>query len=226
MNIDNRLAACAEFVSDGGTVCDVGTDHAYLAAFLVSTGKCPSAIAADINLGPLEAAKQTLEKYGLSDKIRLIQSDGLDGIPPEGITDIVIAGMGAELICDILSRAEWIKNGTCLILQPMTRTPTLRKWLYSNGFRIVEEKAVSSERFHYAVIRAEYCGEVREVDDTFSVIGELDFSDLTAREYAEKQVARLEKEYLGLQKSNPNSERAASLKKIAEDILKKLEEYI
>lgn len=226
MNIDNRLAACAEFVSEGGTVCDVGTDHAYLAAFLVSSGKCPTAIAADINEGPLEAARQTLDKFGLSDKVRVIQSDGLDGIPPEGVTDIVIAGMGAELICEILSRAEWIKKGARLILQPMTRTTTLRKWLYSNGFRISREKAVACERFHYAVILAEYCGEIREVDDVFSIVGELDFSDKTAREYAEKQIARLQKEYQGLQRSDSASERAAKLKKISEEILKKLEEYI
>ena len=35
MNIDKRLMACAELVSGKGKVCDIGTDHAYLVAYLI-----------------------------------------------------------------------------------------------------------------------------------------------------------------------------------------------
>ena len=36
--LDKRLTVCAELVRGEGIVCDVGTDHAYLAAELFNTG--------------------------------------------------------------------------------------------------------------------------------------------------------------------------------------------
>ena len=54
--LGNRLRACAEYVV-GGKACDVGTDHGYLAAELLLSGKCSFAIAADINEKPLDSAQ-------------------------------------------------------------------------------------------------------------------------------------------------------------------------
>ena len=39
-----RLAAVASQVRPGARLLDVGTDHAYLPAFLVGTGICPAAV--------------------------------------------------------------------------------------------------------------------------------------------------------------------------------------
>ena len=63
-------------------------------------------------------------------------SDGLDNVPPEGITDVVMAGMGGELIARLLEKCPWVKNGVNLVLQPMTKWDVLRKWLYANGFEV------------------------------------------------------------------------------------------
>ena len=60
--LDNRLKKIAELVSGKGIACDVGTDHAYLAAELILSGKCDKVIACDINEGPLEAAAKTVKK--------------------------------------------------------------------------------------------------------------------------------------------------------------------
>ncbi|MBQ4485482.1 MAG: tRNA (adenine(22)-N(1))-methyltransferase TrmK, partial [Oscillospiraceae bacterium] len=56
---DNRLKACAELIT-GDYVCDIGTDHGYLPAYLLTSGRCTRAIAADINEMPLDAARRTL----------------------------------------------------------------------------------------------------------------------------------------------------------------------
>ncbi|MDE6599627.1 MAG: class I SAM-dependent methyltransferase, partial [Oscillospiraceae bacterium] len=133
--LDKRLRLCADMVR-GKRVCDVGTDHAYLAAELLSEGRCETAVAADINEKPLAAARLTLEKAGVLDRAELILSDGLENIPESGITDIVIAGMGGELIAAILSRCGWL-DGKNLILQPMSRADFLIKWLCENGFEIL-----------------------------------------------------------------------------------------
>ena len=188
--LDKRLNLCAEFVK-GGRICDIGTDHAYLVAELLSQGKCSTAVAADINEGPLAAARVTLEKAGVLDRTDVILSDGLKSVPEIGITDIVIAGMGGELISRILEACDWLE-GKNLILQPMTQAPYLVKWLYGNGFEIAEQRAVVDGRFCYTVINAVKTNAAPVVvTPLFEQVGKLDFADEAAVVYAEKQAERL-----------------------------------
>ena len=42
---DKRRLACADMITGNGTVCDVGTDHAYLPAYLIQNNLCKNAIA-------------------------------------------------------------------------------------------------------------------------------------------------------------------------------------
>ena len=51
--LNQRLQACAAWIADGKTVCDVGTDHAYLAAELLRKERCQHVIASDIGEGPV-----------------------------------------------------------------------------------------------------------------------------------------------------------------------------
>ena len=61
--LDERLKACAEYVSGKGIACDVGTDHAYLACELIRSGKFSHVTASDINSKPLESAENTVRIY-------------------------------------------------------------------------------------------------------------------------------------------------------------------
>lgn len=191
--LDKRLQLCAELVR-GKRVCDVGTDHAYLVAELLTSGKCVSAVAADINEKPLAAARETIEKACLLDRAELILSDGLKNIPESGITDIVIAGMGGELIYKILSECEWLK-GKNLILQSMSRSEFLIKKLCENGFEILNRRAVTDGKFCYTVINA-----VKNdmppftPSDIFLEIGKLDMSEPSSVLYAERRAERLFRE--------------------------------
>ena len=116
-----RLQMVADFVRDGAAVADIGTDHAYLPVALVLSGKCPRAVVSDLREMPLENARQAIRRYHLEDRIVACLSDGLDEIAPDWAQDIIIAGMGGELIAAILARAPWLRNeGKRLILQPMT----------------------------------------------------------------------------------------------------------
>lgn len=160
--LDERLSLCAEFVTQGGRVCDVGTDHAYLVAHLLISGKSASAIACDIADGPLLSAKMTIEKNNLCDRAEVIKSDGLDSISPDGITDVVIAGMGGELITDIVLRTEWLKNNVNLVLQPMTKPEILRESLMKNGYEIIKEECASDKNHAYTVICFKYTGNSKE----------------------------------------------------------------
>ena len=58
-----RLALCAALVRQGSSLCDVGTDHAYLPIWLLKTGKISRALACDINPGPLAVSYTHLDVY-------------------------------------------------------------------------------------------------------------------------------------------------------------------
>lgn len=217
---DSRLIVCAEMV-EGDFICDIGTDHGYLPAYLLTCGKCRCAYAADINQMPLNAAKATFEKAGVLDKAHLYLSDGLEKIPLDGVTDIVIAGMGGELIYRIISSDDRIKNwhGN-LIFQPMTRAEVLRENLYRNGFEITAEKGVVSGRFSYCVLKSRYTGNCREYEPYRYYLGKLDGRREEDRKYILTQIKRLEKAGAGMKDRDP--ERSNELLEIAENLRKEI----
>ena len=108
--LDGRLAKCAAMLR-GVPFADIGTDHAYLPVYLAVRGEIPAAIAADLREGPLESAKRTIARFHVESIVTARLSDGLAAIQPQEAEDIVIAGMGGELIAQILSKAPWLKAG-------------------------------------------------------------------------------------------------------------------
>ncbi len=201
--LTNRLAACAELVSGEGVACDVGTDHAYLAAELLKSGKCSRVIASDVAEGPLEAARRTLAEAGLLGHADVILSDGLMQVPLEDVTDVVIAGMGGETIVHILSQCSFIKENVNLILQPMTKHAVLREWLAGEGFDITDEKIVHEGKFYYTVMKARYSGVKYELSDLEREIGRLNFSDKTAIQFAEFRLRHFERLSSQMEKAAP-----------------------
>lgn len=175
---------CAEMVRGGSRLADIGTDHGYLPIELCLSGKIPSAIACDINPLPLSSAEENIALYGLSGRIQTRLSDGLEGIDPGEADDIVIAGMGGELIRDILAAAPWVRDGTKrLILQPMTHHGDLTAWLYENGFEIVSQRAVTDAGKPYTALAARYTGEKRDCDTITATVGALDTKDPRSRAF-------------------------------------------
>ncbi len=205
--LDKRLELCAEFVSGKGTVCDVGTDHAYLAVELIKSGKCEKVIASDINPNPLESARKTVEKYGVADKVELVLSDGLENINLDGVTDIVIAGMGGETIVKILENHIYTSdNSIRYILQPMTKHEIVRKWLCEYGFQKLSEKAVEDGGKIYTVICAEresieYESNISELTEIESISGFFAHDDEIGKKYRQQKAESLAKASESLRKS-------------------------
>ncbi len=197
-SLDNRLKLCADFVRQGTTLADIGTDHAYLPIWLVQNGIVKKALACDINEGPLNSGKADVEKYKLSDKITLRLSDGLKNVRENEADDIVIAGMGGELIAKILSDCSFAKNkDKHYILQPMTKCEVLIRYLYENGFEIIEQKACVSDNKHYTVMLVTYTGVSEKKDESFYYTGKLDSKDEHSKEYLKHVLKNLEKRSIG-----------------------------
>ena len=140
---------------------DVGTDHAYLPGWLTRRGICPHAIGVDIRPQPLARAKETVEKYRAGDLVELRLSDGLSEVLAHEVEDIVIAGMGGEVIAGILEAAPWIRDKEKrLILQPMSRAECLREYLFQHGFALEEEEIVLNNRRLYTVMQVFFTGRI------------------------------------------------------------------
>lgn len=154
--ISDRLLACAGFVSPGSRIADVGCDHGYLSIHLLTNGIAQSCIASDINEQPLLSAVRNAEKYGVRDKMEFYISDGVRNIPRDFDT-LICAGMGADTMVSILEAAPWLKSEQYrLILQCQSKTPTLRRYLSNNGWRITEESVLRDGRFLYTVMEVYY----------------------------------------------------------------------
>lgn len=153
-----RLRCAASLVRPHSFVADVGTDHAYLPIVLLSEGHIRGGVVSDINRGPIERAKNHISACGMTDRLTPVLCDGLCGIAHYHPEDILILGMGGELIVSILAAAPWVKDPHIrLILQPMTHPEALRAFLGREGYTIVEERLVKEEKI-YQILCVEYTG--------------------------------------------------------------------
>lgn len=224
IRLDSRLSAVASLVRQGSIVADIGTDHAYLLCYLIQNGISPRGIAADINKGPLENARQTVIDCGVYDKVKLILSDGLDSVPENSADDVVLAGMGGILISEILKRTQWIFSDKInIVAQPMTHAEILRQFFCDNGFKILEEKTATDGKRHYCTMSAVYSGEKNKVQKSYYYLGELlNNDDETTKKYIEKMLFALQKK-LAAQK-DAGIEDAENLEELIIDIEKKVME--
>ncbi len=182
-----RLDLCARLIRGGRNLCDVGTDHAYLPIWLIKRRKVPRALACDINPGPLETAAGNARRYGVEDKLDLRLSDGLRAVAPEEAEDVVIAGMGGELILRIVAETPWLKNPEKgLVVQPMSSSQDLREGLRDLGFEIRRELAAEDAGRVYTACSVRYLGKPPETGLLYPYLGCLEPGAEEVKKYAEK----------------------------------------
>jgi tRNA (adenine22-N1)-methyltransferase len=157
MELSIRLKAIASMVETSTRVVDVGTDHGYVPIYLVKNNVIKGAIASDINKGPVEKARKNVQSNGLSHKINCRLGSGLSTINSGEVQVAIIAGMGGNLIRDILEAdLEIVKQLEYMILQPVQNAEVLREYLYSTGYDILDEEICYEEGKFYEIIKAKY----------------------------------------------------------------------
>ena len=220
LRLSERLLVTASFVRQGAVLADVGTDHAYIPAFLIKSGVISKAYASDINKGPLENAAKTLESENIN-SVSLILSDGLKDVPKNDISDVLIAGMGGELIAKILLECDWCKDEELrFILQPMTKADFLRNFLYKNGFEIMKEALAREGEKIYTVMLVRFSGKKQSISETFALLGKAEESELFKAK-KEREIKRLKKIKEGLLKSSSDKEELNQI----ESLIAELEVY-
>lgn len=153
--LSRRMRALEQLVSPCNVLADVGCDHGFLAICFVQTKRAERAIAMDVRPGPLERAREHVERYGCGDRIALRLSDGLEALNPGEADAILIAGMGGGTILHILGDGwEKARSAKELILQPQSEISRVRKFLLERGYRIEAEDMVEEDGKFYSMMRA------------------------------------------------------------------------
>ncbi len=199
--LDGRLASVMKFVRQGARFADVGTDHAYLPLALLRAGRIEHAVCSDINAGPLDSAKANAREAGLEDKMRFYLTDGAAALAGENLSDVAIAGMGGELIADIIDRAPFLRNENIrLILQPMSRQEHLRRFLWERGFEIEAEDYSYSQSKYYVTFCVHFRNASMSATDEECAFGKREFLDTGSSEclgYLKARLAALERAAAG-----------------------------
>ncbi|MGX7059355.1 tRNA (adenine(22)-N(1))-methyltransferase [Vagococcus humatus] len=158
-NLSKRLATVAKYVPKNSRLADIGSDHAYLPAWLIQHDLIEAAVAGDVVKGPFQSADKLVRHLGLTNQIAVRLADGLEAIEEKDQIDVItIAGMGGALIRDILQRGkenQRLSGQERLILQPNIGEKILRQWLVENNYYILFEEILEEDHKIYEVIVAE-----------------------------------------------------------------------
>lgn len=157
MELSKRLTWIIEKVDKVQVIMDIGTDHGYIPIYLVKNNIAQKVIASDINKDPLKKAKINAALDGVSDKVDLRLGGGLEPLKNNEAQAVIIAGMGGNLIRDILENDfDKVKKLEYLILQPAQNPEVLREYLYTNDYEILDEDICLDDNKYYELFKVRY----------------------------------------------------------------------
>ena len=169
MELSERLNFIIKHIENTSVLADIGTDHGYIPLYAVKNGICSKAIAVDINKEPLDKARLNAILEGTGDELEFRFGVGLNALEKDEVEVTVIAGMGGNLIRDILeSQIEKVDSMKYLILQPAQNPEVLREYLYNNNYEIISEDLCLDENIYYELFKVRRKeGEATSLDSIY-----------------------------------------------------------
>ncbi len=153
IRLDQRLTTIANLV-DYGKVADVGCDHGKLGYYLVSTDRASEVIATDVSAPSLAKAEELAKENGVSSIMQARLGNGLEPINSGEVNTVVIAGLGGDVIANILSRArEEGKSFDCFLLSPNTHAEKVRREIEKSAHTIVYDEVLECAGKVYTIIK-------------------------------------------------------------------------
>lgn len=184
-------------------LCDIGTDHAYLPISLIQNCKLKYTVLTDINRDPIKKAERNMVRHlgqDILSRSEFLQGRGILALDKSEYikmrhdlkTTIVVAGMGANLIQEILFEGKkYLTEEVDVVVQPMTKPHELLKWFYENGYDILDHILVKEDRRFYNVIKVRRTGikVPFELKDIYVGSMLIKKNDPHLKEYLEKKAA-------------------------------------
>lgn len=162
IRLSGRLEAVSSFVKGSRVISDVGCDHGLLPLCLLEKNEIEYAYLLDKKKEPLLRAEKNVLAERLTERTRLVLSDGLLALPEEirkdgafGYPDtVVISGMGGPLILEILKKApeDIKKNVKKYVLSPQSELRDFRSALGKEGYEIRDEGIVRDQGKYYFIL--------------------------------------------------------------------------
>ena len=150
--LSQRLQTIYKMVPKG-IAADIGADHGKLIIALFEGGIISHGYAVENKKGPYNTLVKALKEKDLLDDIVPLFSDGIKDLP-KAVHTVIIAGMGGNLIIDILKKyPEKTQQISTLIIDAHTCIPKVREEVSKMGFVIADEKMVREDGVFYEIIK-------------------------------------------------------------------------
>ena len=148
-----RLEVLSKYICPYKQFADIGCDHGYLIIESIINNGVEFAYGIDNKKGPLNNAKNNMEKFNISeDKYKLILSNGIKDLPQD-IKCIVIAGMGTDNIKSIISSSlNKLDNIDRIITDSHRNLGDLRNFMAKHNYSIVNEEILLEDNKYYEII--------------------------------------------------------------------------
>ena len=154
MELSKRLNFIINNIENSTVLADIGTDHGYIPLYATKNGLCSKAIAVDINKDPLDKARLNAILEGAGDELEFRLGDGLKPLEKDEAEVVIIAGMGGNLIRDILEESiDKVISLNYLTLVPAQNPEVLREYLYNNDYEIICEDLCEEEGIYYELFK-------------------------------------------------------------------------
>lgn len=170
ITLDARLSRVADMVPECGVCADIGADHGFLSAWLLSSGRVGRMYICDISAPSLDKARRLFDGDALAERARFEVGDGLERVS-EPLDACVVAGMGGETMMGILERGLGVIRGATLVLQPNVDADRVRVWLYDHGFAVTDEELIYDGRWWYSIMQAKPDAGAARPDERELLVG-------------------------------------------------------
>ena len=180
----DRLETIVHLARNSELVADIGCDHGQVGVELLKSTCVKHIISTDISEKCLKKSEFLFTSAGFKSKYDGRVGDGLKTLENGEVDTIIIAGMGGDLIKEIVTydRAKTLsfKN---FIIQPMTNPDVVRKTFYELGFGIEKDLIIIEGNKYYFLMKFSNSISRKFEEDWFYTSSLLRDSIETYREY-------------------------------------------
>lgn len=180
----DRLETIVYLARNSKSVADIGCDHGQVGVELLKSTDVKHIISTDISENCLKKSEFLFTSAGFKSEYDGRVGDGLKTLENGEVDTIIIAGMGGDLIKDIVTydrdKTLSFKN---FIIQPMTNPDVVRKTFYELGFGIEKDLIVIEGNKYYFLMKFSSSTSIKHEEDWFYTSSLLRDSIETYKEY-------------------------------------------
>lgn len=153
--LSKRLSSLVDAVQASRRLIDVGCDHGLVSIGLAYRDDIEQILATDISAPSLAKLELYVEEepQQIQNKIQCQLADGLKGLIWDWTDGILIAGMGGDLIIEILERnTDLVESAQQILLSPHSQVDKVRLYMEDFGFPLAGEDILWEGGHYYEIL--------------------------------------------------------------------------